>query len=80
MKVLLMVAAALAFLTGPLQARADQIEQVTLRLEGETRTVAELGDEWKAVSSHRALAAGVVQLARHRSAARAGPRLRHDHV
>src|SRR5262249_34838948 len=34
MKVLLMVAAALAFLAGSLQARADQIEQVTLRLEG----------------------------------------------
>src|SRR5439155_9927581 len=28
MKVLLMLAAALAFLTGPLQARADQLEQV----------------------------------------------------
>jgi hypothetical protein len=34
MKVLLAVAAALAALTGPPQARADQIEQVTLRLEG----------------------------------------------
>jgi hypothetical protein len=34
MKILLTVAAALGLLTGPLQARADQIEQVTLRIEG----------------------------------------------
>jgi hypothetical protein len=34
MKVLLIVAAALALLTVPLQARAYQIEQVTLRIEG----------------------------------------------
>jgi XTP/dITP diphosphohydrolase len=35
---------------------------------GETRTVAELGDEWKAAHSHRALAAQAlrVELARHR--------------
>jgi hypothetical protein len=34
MKVLLMLAAALAFLAEPLPAHAEQIEQVTLRLEG----------------------------------------------
>jgi hypothetical protein len=34
MKTLLMAAAALAFLIGPVQARADQMEQVTLRIEG----------------------------------------------
>ena len=34
MKSLLMAAAALGFFTAPLQARADGIEQVTLRLEG----------------------------------------------
>src|SRR5262249_44968123 len=34
MKALFPVAALLAVLMGPLQARADQIEQVTLRLEG----------------------------------------------
>jgi len=30
--------------------------------EGETRTVAELGDGWKAVNSHRARAAGALQV------------------
>jgi XTP/dITP diphosphohydrolase len=35
---------------------------------GETRTVAELGDEWKAAHSHRALAAQALrlELARYR--------------